>query len=156
VEDDRAGSPEVWRLIENLTEQVKANRLDLNALMARADASDVRADVAEARADAAEARADAAQGRADTMEARALIDREMLAELQADGELSREHAAEMEQALRSSRTIGAAIGMIMVSRELTEEQAFAVLAKASQDSNRKLRDIAALVIEGSSGRPAEV
>ena len=87
----------------------------------------------------------------DKIEAAELVDREMIAEIQADGELSREHAKEMEQALRSSRVIGAAIGILMASRSLNEDQAFAVLAKASQDSNRKLRDIAQLLVRGTPG-----
>jgi len=48
----------------------------------------------------------------------------------------------MEQALRSSRTIGAAMGMLMASRQVGEKGAFDILRMASQQSNRKLREIA--------------
>lgn len=137
VDAERREAADAWQLIEELTQQVKANRVDIDALLARADA--------------AEARADAAEARADDIHARSVIDREMIAELQVEGELSREHAEQMEMALRTSRTIGAAMGMIMASRNVTDEQAFAILVKASQDSNKKLRDIALLVIEGTSG-----
>jgi AmiR/NasT family two-component response regulator len=49
----------------------------------------------------------------------------------------------MDEALKSSRTIGAAIGIIMASRRLGEAEAFEVLRAVSQNSNRKLRDLAA-------------
>jgi len=155
--------------VEALTEQVKRGEADVATLVRPADASDARADASEARADIAEARADRSEARADQAQARAdraeivadldsaridkvqadeLVDREMIAELQADGEISREHAKGSKQALHSSRIIGVAIGMIMESRDLTEDQAFAVLAKASQESNRKLRDIALVLVRG--------
>ena len=67
----------------------------------------------------------------------------MIADLQADGVLSRDHAEELDEALRSPCTIRAAIGIIMTSRHVREDQAFLILRKVSQDSNRKVRDIAA-------------
>ncbi|HEY3529512.1 MAG TPA: ANTAR domain-containing protein [Nocardioides sp.] len=165
MDEVRPDGAELWQLIETLTDQVKSGQADIAALVTRADRSDARADASEVRADLAEARAEIAEARADQADIRAdigeirmdkieaaeLVDREMIAELQADGELSREHAREMEQALRSSRVIGAAIGVLMVSRDLNEDQAFAVLAKASQDSNRKLRDVAQLLVRGTPG-----
>lgn len=67
--------------------------------------------------------------------------------------LSQAHVADLEAALRSSRTIGAAIGILMASREVDEEAAFIILRRASSHSNRKLRDIAAdLVDAAGSGR----
>lgn len=147
VEDDRR---DLWQLIESLTEQVKTAQADMAALVTRADVSEARADQAEARADQADIRADIGDVRVDKIEAAERVDREMIAELQADGELSREHAKQLEQALRSSRVIGAAVGMLMASRNLSEDQAFAVLTKASQDSNQKLRHIAQLLVRGTS------
>jgi hypothetical protein len=122
------GDGDLQRQIDELTQRVLGNRADIDALSRRADDANHRADDAKHRADASEARAE--------------VDREMIAELQADGIVSQEHAAQMEEALRSSRKIGAAIGVIMTSRQLDEEQAFAVLKAASQNSNRKMRDIA--------------
>jgi hypothetical protein len=160
---------ELRQLIDALTEQVKSGHADIAALMRRADASDARAEASDVRADRAEARADASEARADKAEARAdqsdvradigdvrvnrieaavLADREIIAELQADGEVSREHTKQLQEALRSTRVIGAAIGMLMVSRNLTQDQAFDVLKKASQNSNQRLRDIARLMVEG--------
>ena len=70
----------------------------------------------------------------------------MIAELQAEGVLSRESAQQMHEALRSSRRIGAAIGVVMASLNVTEEAAFMTLAEACKRSNRKLRDIAEEVV----------
>lgn len=59
----------------------------------------------------------------------------------------REKTANLEQALHSSRDIGAAIGILMCRHLITREQAFDLLAKASQNTHRKLRDLAADVID---------
>jgi hypothetical protein len=53
----------------------------------------------------------------------------------------------LEIALESSRVIGMAMGIVMSSRLVTADQAFEALRKASQDSNRKLREVAAEVTE---------
>ena len=59
-------------------------------------------------------------------------------------------AANLEEALKSSRTIGAAIGLLMGSRDLDEERAFAVLKQVSRNSNRKLRELAAELVQNAS------
>jgi hypothetical protein len=79
----------------------------------------------------------------------AAIDREMIAELHSEGLVSQKHAAELEQALMSSRTIGTAIGILMASRDIGQAEAFAVLQAASQRSNRKLRDLATDLVEST-------
>jgi AmiR/NasT family two-component response regulator len=56
----------------------------------------------------------------------------------------------MEEALKSSRTVGAAIGILMASRGLSESEAFAILRKASQDSNRKIRELAAELVASNT------
>ena len=114
--------------IDAVITQLNANRSDIDDLIKRADSSEERADRSESRADAAELRE--------------LVDRDMIADLQRDGILSQEHADQMDEALKSSRVIGSAIGMIMASRDLSEPEAFQVLRTASQNSNRKLRDLA--------------
>ena len=116
----------VQRQIDDLTERLDANHTNLEGLRDRADTAETRAD---------------------NMEAREMLDREMIAELQAEGQLSREHAAQMEAALSSSRMIGAAIGIIMASRLVSQNEAFDILKQASQRSNRKLRDLASEIVE---------
>jgi hypothetical protein len=137
------GSPgDLQRQIDELVAAVAAGRTDINALTLRADASERRADTSERRADTSEQRHDEA-------EARSLVDREMIAELQADGVLGRKHAAELERALVTSRTIGAAIGILMASRNIGQEEALTVLKGASSRSNTKMRDVAETIVRGA-------
>ena len=59
----------------------------------------------------------------------------------------RTHAQQLEHALASNRQIGAAMGILMAMHKVTEKQAFDLLRIASQNTNRKLRDVAVEVIE---------
>jgi hypothetical protein len=62
--------------------------------------------------------------------------------------------ANLEIALSSNRDIGTAIGILMNSHLVTQDQAFTMLRTASQHGHRKLRDIANEVIfTGSLGTP---
>ena len=111
---DPAHYEELQAQIDAITGRIAVNRADIDALQAHADESDARVDDI----------------------------RDMITELQDAGLLSREHASQMEQALKTSRTIGAAIGIIMASRDVGQNEAFDILVRASQNSNRKLRDLA--------------
>jgi signal transduction histidine kinase/DNA-binding response OmpR family regulator len=53
---------------------------------------------------------------------------------------------QLRQALQTNRTIGTAIGIVMASYELDPSRAFQVLVRTSQQTNRKLHDIAAEVV----------
>ena len=54
-------------------------------------------------------------------------------------------------ALESNRTIATAVGIVMATHRLPEEEAYRRLVRASQHSNRKLRDIARdVTAEGAS------
>lgn len=55
---------------------------------------------------------------------------------------SSRHAAQLGEAIRSRDVIGQAKGILMERHELTAEQAFALLIRASNHTNRKLRDVA--------------
>ncbi|MFB7090478.1 GAF and ANTAR domain-containing protein [Streptomyces sp. NPDC056296] len=55
--------------------------------------------------------------------------------------------AQMDQAIATRHTIGEAMGILMSSRRLTENQAFDVLRRYSQDHNIKLREVARRVCE---------
>jgi transcriptional regulator with GAF, ATPase, and Fis domain len=57
-------------------------------------------------------------------------------------------ADQLQAGLQSNREIGAAIGILMATHKLSSDEAFAVLAQASQRLNRKLRDIAAGIVRG--------
>ncbi len=129
MEGERASRDDLQAQIDALVQRVTANRSDIEALMSRADDADARAD---------------------RIEANSQFDRDLIAELQHDGLLSQEHAAQMEEALKSSRIIGAAIGVVMASRGVSDAEAFAILKKASNDSNRKLRELAADLMASTS------
>ncbi len=55
---------------------------------------------------------------------------------------SADKAANLENALSTSRQIGAAIGILMNVHKITADQAFELLRESSQRLNRKLHDIA--------------
>jgi GAF domain-containing protein len=61
------------------------------------------------------------------------------------GQGQREH--NLRLALESGRTIGTAIGLVMERFDLDADDAFAYLARISQRSNLKLRDIAAHLVK---------
>ena len=56
-------------------------------------------------------------------------------------------ARHMQAAMESRAVIEQAKGIIMGDRRCTAEEAFRILSRLSQDSNRKLRDVAALLVE---------
>jgi hypothetical protein len=56
--------------------------------------------------------------------------------------LARERAAQLERALTTSRDIGVAMGVLMNRHKISRSQAFDLLRVASQNTNRKLADIA--------------
>lgn len=56
----------------------------------------------------------------------------------------------LREALRSRHLIGVAQGMLIQRYDLTLDQAFNVLARRSQESNTKLRDVAARIVEGGT------
>jgi hypothetical protein len=60
--------------------------------------------------------------------------------------LERETSAQLQDALDTNRTIGAAVGILMATHDLAQEDAFALLSTASQRVNRKLRDLAADIV----------
>jgi hypothetical protein len=63
--------------------------------------------------------------------------------------------ANLETALESNREIGAATGVLMALHKVTPEDAFTLLRAASQRLHRKLRDVAAEVVE-TGALPAHV
>jgi hypothetical protein len=91
----------------------------------------------------------AQQRRMDELAVQVGENRKMIGDLQVHGLVSEEHAAQLEQALLSSRTIGTAIGILMASRQVGHDQAVTILKEASQNSNRKIRDLAAEIVESA-------
>jgi hypothetical protein len=138
------------RRFQELSSRVDANHDEIEELARRADASNHRASTSE------EASAEYGH-RISELEGRTEIDRELIAQLQADGLLAIEHAAHLEEALRTARLIGAAMGVVMADRKVTEADAFLILKRASQRANRKLRVLAEDVVRSGdlSGLPQE-
>jgi GAF domain-containing protein len=66
----------------------------------------------------------------------------------------RQRADELQEGLETNREIGAAVGMLMASHNVSADEAFALLSQASQRLNRKLRDLAADMVrrDRSQGR----
>jgi len=59
-------------------------------------------------------------------------------------------AQQMQAAMQSRAVIEQAKGIIMGSRRCTADEAFAVLTRLSQDTNRKLRDVAAALVASAT------
>jgi GAF domain-containing protein len=70
-----------------------------------------------------------------------------MASLALQNAIARSKADNLEVALESSRQIGMAVGILMSSRLLPADRAFDELRKVSQHANRKIRDVAAEVME---------
>lgn len=57
------------------------------------------------------------------------------------------HVEHLETALHTNRRIGVAVGVLMTTHKVTDEQAFDLLRIASQNTNRKLAEVASDVVE---------
>ena len=108
--------------------------------------------VLTARADAETAIGAFAAG-ADDFVVKPFNSAELLARVRAHHQMSqlRDVAAQttvgqLRQALQTNRTTGTAVGIVMSRYDLDAERAFKVLVRTSQQSNRKLHDIAAEVV----------
>jgi GAF domain-containing protein len=67
------------------------------------------------------------------------------AALAVQSTVHQQDVSNLEAALGSSRQVGTAIGIVMARELVSSDEAFERLRRASQDLNRKLRDIAAEV-----------
>ena len=61
--------------------------------------------------------------------------------------LASQRVENLTKALQSNREIGVAMGVLMNQHQFTRQEAFDVLRVASQNSNRKLADIAVEVVD---------
>jgi hypothetical protein len=61
---------------------------------------------------------------------------------------------DLQEALASRSTIDQALGVLMAQNRCTRDEAFAILRRASQHRNLKVREVAATVIERFTGHPA--
>lgn len=160
--DHPDGDPDIQGQIDDLRSRLDAEEARANASEARADKAELRADDSAHRVDEVDVRMDEGNVRArddrrrlTDVEGRLDVHDELIGELQAEGLISSAQAANLEVALQTARTIGAAIGVVMTVCHVSEVVAFEVLKKASMDSNRKLRLVAEeVVLTGSvAGTP---
>ena len=100
--------------IDRLTARLTGAEGDVAALLAGAQRASERADISEGKAANDSVRID-------ELETNTEMDRVLIRELQADGLLSQEHAANLEAALATSRMIGAAVGFEL-AHELNKEE----------------------------------
>jgi hypothetical protein len=61
-----------------------------------------------------------------------------------------EDAASLRRGLASSRAIGKAVGMLMVLNDVSEDEAFGILRRTSQETNVKVADVAADIVRNRS------
>jgi GAF domain-containing protein len=64
-------------------------------------------------------------------------------------------ARHMQVAMESRAVIEQAKGIVMGERRCTSEDAFKILTKVSQDSNRKLRDVAQALVDRAAAPPKQ-
>ncbi|GAA2473945.1 ANTAR domain-containing protein [Terrabacter carboxydivorans] len=133
-------SSELQSEVDELRAQITVNRSDIDQLI------DGSVESSE-RVDGLEGRVDEDRRRIDGLEEAAVVDHELLLELQAAGLVRDELTTQLQLALRTSRRIGAAIGIVMLARKVGEEAAFGLLRTASQNTNRKLRLVADEIVE---------
>lgn len=62
-------------------------------------------------------------------------------------------AEQLAEGMASNREIGAAVGILMATHRIGQDEAFALLSTASQRLNRKLRDIAGGIVRGETQPP---
>jgi GAF domain-containing protein len=62
-------------------------------------------------------------------------------------------ADQLQQGLTTNREIGAAVGILMATHGISNDDAFALLSNASQRLNRKLPDIAPGIVRGETPPP---
>jgi AmiR/NasT family two-component response regulator len=83
------------------------------------------------------------------MAAEGVADRELIAALASEGIAGRKQLEEVKAALIVSRRIGAATGVLMGTRHISEDKAFEQLRDECDRSNRSLSEVADEVCESA-------
>jgi hypothetical protein len=66
-------------------------------------------------------------------------------------EMLRDEVSQLHEAVRSQRDIGMAIGLVSARYHCSTEQAWRTLLRVSQDSNTKVRTVAAVLVAAHDG-----
>ena len=75
------------------------------------------------------------------------LDRETIALLREEREVDQRQIENLQVALTTARRIGMALGILMAERKISGDAAFELLRMVSQNTHRKLRDVADEVVE---------
>jgi AmiR/NasT family two-component response regulator len=86
------------------------------------------------------------QDQVDKLAHQCSVDLETIEHLEHEVAADRVKITNLEIALHTARRIGAAIGILMALRRISDDEAFALLRRASQNQHRKLRAVAEDVI----------
>ena len=78
----------------------------------------------------------------------------LINQLSSDLARARKAAADLSIALESNREIGAATGILMAQRQVTQSEAFDLLRSVSQTRHIKIRELAREVVETGILHPA--
>lgn len=143
--------------IDDLEEQGVLDRALIAELQAKADVD--RETIAEVLADAVFDREEIArlskeaevdQAEIQTLMTAAVLDHQQVDDLKQVRAANLDELDQLKAALDTCRLIGAAVGMLMERYDMTRERAFLFLTRMSQDTNRKVRDLAAEIAQGQA------
>lgn len=140
------GLDELRRRVEEMSAQLALVRVDVDVLLENSGRAGLRLDASEAEAGRSRGEAAADRDRIQVLEDRAALDRELLEEIRREGVLLEGENRSLHEALQTARAIGAAVGIVMALRGVTEVEAFGVLRVASQSQNRTLRVLAEEIV----------
>jgi hypothetical protein len=140
------GLDELRRRVEEMSAQLALVRADVDVLLENSGRAGLRLDANEAEAGRSRGEAAADRDRIQVLEDRAALDRELLEEIRREGVLLEGENRSLHEALQTARAIGAAVGIVMALRGVTEVEAFGVLRVASQSQNRTLRVLAEEIV----------
>lgn len=146
--------------IDSLEHESEVDRAHIRALLedAAADREEIGNLLTDALIDKAELQRLIEAGFGDRAQISRLLaeqvdDQSRIDQLVAEIGAEHEEIEHLRSALNSSRVIGAAVGVVMERYDVDRETAFRFLGRVSQERNRKLRDIAAEIVEGTGSSP---
>ncbi|WP_076260758.1 ANTAR domain-containing protein [Intrasporangium flavum] len=139
---ETSGTDDLTRRVDELSAQLALARADIDLLLESSGRTGLRLDANEVEAGRTRGQADSDRERIKLLEDRAVLDRELLAEIRREGVLLEGENRSLHEALQAARAIGAAVGIVMALRGIREVEAFGVLRVASQARNRTLRAVA--------------
>lgn len=140
------GFDDLARRVDEMSVELAVARADIDTLLESSGLADRRLNAGELEAGRSRGQADVDRERIKVLEDRAVIDRELLTEIRREGVLLEGENRSLHEALQAARAIGAAVGIVMALRQISEVEAFGLLRVASQAQNRTLRLVAEEIV----------